>query len=79
MPTMQLSSGRTMRRVIVRLDGLLWRLSIDGVPHSAHLHEEQVLERASKLARDVGAALLLVPREPAATVHIGTHASPPEP
>jgi hypothetical protein len=68
-----------MRRVIVRLDGLLWRLSIDGVPHSAHLHEEQVLERASKLARDVGAALLLVPREPAATVHIGTHASPPEP
>ena len=46
---------------------------------SMHLHEEQALERASKLARDVGAALLLVPREPAATVHIGTHASPPEP
>ena len=50
---------RLMRSVVVRLDGLLWRLSVDGVPHSAHLHEEQALQRASDLAREVGAAVLV--------------------
>jgi hypothetical protein len=67
MPSIDPRPRHPTRRVILRPDGPLWRLSIDGVPHSAHLGEAEALQRACELARQVGGDLLVVPREPTAT------------
>ncbi len=51
--------------VIVREDGPVWRVSVDGVPHSAHATKEQAIRRARELARSAGAEVLVVaPEEP---------------
>jgi hypothetical protein len=60
-----MSSSAVERRsprphVIVREDGPVWRVSVDGVPHSAHATKEQAIRRARELAKTAGAELLVV-------------------
>jgi hypothetical protein len=46
--------------VIVRADGPIWRVSVDGVHRSQHLTEAKALQRGRELARANGAELLIV-------------------